>query len=186
MAIEDQTPLAEREEPDGLPLPTEVPARGEDLQGGEGGRDAAGIERLVGAVLGHGRRVRESTGSPEKHEAVRFLRAREGRVAAGQPVQPRVERIRYEEVAEDLRRDYQTTGRRDLAEAEHRLRHLDGFFRGRLIADLSGADVTAYAAARQGEGAANGTINREGASCGGCSGSPTSTASSCGSRSSAV
>jgi integrase len=43
----------------------------------------------------------------------------------------------------------------------HRLAHLDGFFRGRRLADIGSADVTLYVAKRQAEGAANGTINRE-------------------------
>src|SRR6059058_5697011 len=77
----------------------------------------------------NGRPVRESTGvaadtktAPER--ARRFLKEREGRVATGQPVLPRADRIRYEEIAEDLRRDYEATGRRDLREAGFRLDHL--------------------------------------------------------------
>jgi hypothetical protein len=41
------------------------------------------------------------------------------------------------------------------------LAHLDAFFAGRRVASIGGADVTAYVAARQAEGIANGTINRE-------------------------
>jgi integrase len=67
----------------------------------------------------------------------------------------------YEEVAQDLRQHYQTTGARDLTEAEHRLKHLDAFFMGRRIATVGPADITAYVAKRQEEHASNGTINRE-------------------------
>ena len=65
----------------------------------------------------NGRAVRESTGTEKRTEAERFMKAREGRVATGQPILPRADRIRYEEVAQDLRAYYQTTGRRDLVEA---------------------------------------------------------------------
>lgn len=108
-----------------------------------------------------GRRVRESTGTTKRSEAERFLRLRVGRVAEGRPILPRVDRIRYDEIASDLRRHYQTSGRRNLKEAEKRLRPLDRFFTGRRIADLTPADVTAYVASRQADGIANGTINRE-------------------------
>jgi integrase len=109
----------------------------------------------------NGRAIRESTGTNKEQEARRVLKGREGAVATGQPVLPRADRIRYEEIAADLRLHYQTTGERDLGEAEHRLAHLDAFFAGRRVASLSAADVTGYVAGRQAQGAANGTINRE-------------------------
>jgi integrase len=107
----------------------------------------------------NGRPIRESTGTEKETEAKRFLKAREGRVATGQPILPRVDRIRYEEVAKDLREHYQTTGCRDLVEAEKRLKHLDAVFVGRRVAGLGAADATAYVARRQAENVANGTIN---------------------------
>ena len=54
----------------------------------------------------NGRPVRESTGTEKETEARRFLKEREGRVATGQPILPRVDRIRYEEIAWDLRQHY--------------------------------------------------------------------------------
>jgi hypothetical protein len=90
----------------------------------------------------NGRPIRESTGTASEAEGRRFLKEREGRVAAGQPILPRANRIRYDEVAEDLRRHYQTTGARDLDEADFRLTHLRAFFSGRRIAGIGPADVT--------------------------------------------
>jgi integrase len=109
----------------------------------------------------NGRPVRESTRTSKQTEAERILKTREGRAAAGMPMLPRADRVRYEEAAEDLRTHYQTTGIRDLAEVGARFKHLDLFFRGRRLADISGATATQYVARRQAEGAANGTINRE-------------------------
>jgi integrase len=109
----------------------------------------------------NGRPIRESTGTAKEKQADRFLKDREGRVATGQPILPRVDRIRYEEIAEDLRQYYQTTGKRNLEEAEYRLAHLDAFFIGRRIAAIGPAEATAYVTKRQGEGASNGTVNRE-------------------------
>lgn len=109
----------------------------------------------------NGRPVRESTGVEKESEARRILKGREGRLAAGQPVLPRADRVRYEEVATDLRQHYQTTGSRHLVEVEGRLTHLDHFFTGRRVAAIGQAEVTAYVLQRQTKGATNGTINRE-------------------------
>jgi site-specific recombinase XerD len=73
----------------------------------------------------------------------------------------RADRIRYEEVAKDLRQYYRTTGKRDLREVEDRLAHLDRFFRDRRIASIGSTDITEYVDKRQAEGAANSTINRD-------------------------
>jgi hypothetical protein len=114
----------------------------------------------------NGRPIRESTGvasargSPPQL-AKQFLKEREGRAAAGLPVLPRADRVRYEEAAEDLRLHYQTTGSRNIAEAEKRLKHLDKFFAGRRLASIGGSEATAYVAQRQAQKMANGTINRE-------------------------
>jgi integrase len=108
-----------------------------------------------------GRAVRESTGTEKHEEAKRFLKAREGAAAIGQPVLPRVDRIRYDEVAQDLRTHYETTGCRNLKEADGRLAPLKRFFAGYRVANIGPAEVTKYVAGRQAEGVANGTINRE-------------------------
>jgi integrase len=110
---------------------------------------------------GAGRCIRESTKATTKREAERILKEREGRVAIGQPILPRADRVRYDEAAADLRQHYRTTGSRDVDEAEGRLKHLDHFFTGRRLAGITGADATAYVAHRQAQGVKNGTINRE-------------------------
>ncbi len=109
----------------------------------------------------NGRPIRESTGTAKEKQAERFLKEREGRVATGQPILPRVDRIRYDEVAKDLRQHYETTGRRNPEEAEFRLKHLDEFFAGRRVAAIGPALATEYILHRQKEKASNGTINRE-------------------------
>jgi integrase len=109
----------------------------------------------------NGKAIRESSGTGKETEARRILKEREGRVAAGQPVLPRADRIRYEEAARDLREHYQVTGSRNLEEAGARFLHLDAQFTSRRLAAIGPADATAYARRRQEKGASNGTINRE-------------------------
>lgn len=109
----------------------------------------------------NGRPIRESTGTGKETEAKRFLKEREGRVAAGQPVLPRADRIRFEEIAADLREDYVTSGARDLKEADTRLNPLKKFFCGRRVAAIVSSEATRYVRWRQEAGVANSTINRE-------------------------
>jgi hypothetical protein len=128
----------------------------------------------------NGRPRRESTGTIRETEAKRFLKGREGRVATGQPILQRADRILYEEVEQDLRQYYQTTGSRDLKEAEYRVKHLEAFFGGRRATIIAPAEITNYAALRQRAGASNSTINRDLAVLNGCCGSRMSTTSCCG------
>lgn len=109
----------------------------------------------------NGKAIRESSGTGKETEARRILKEREGRVAAGQPILPRADRIRYEEAARDLREHYQVTGSRNLEEAGARFLHLEAHFTSRRLAAIGPADATTYARRRQEKGASNGTINRE-------------------------
>jgi integrase len=109
----------------------------------------------------NGRPVRVSTGSEKEGAARDFLKIREGAAAEGKPIPPRIDKVRYDELAEDLRRHYATTGRRDLREAGFRFKRLGAFFRGRYARDITSTLITDYVLRRQEQKAANGTINRE-------------------------
>jgi len=114
-----------------------------------------------------GRPVRESTGCERETDARRFMRTREGAVAAGAPIPPRLDRILYDELAADLVAFYETTGKRRLEEVEDRLVYLTAFFRGRRAVSIGPALVTAYVVARKAQPTqfktppANRTINLE-------------------------
>jgi integrase len=110
----------------------------------------------------NGRPVRESTGTEKETEAKRFLDGRRGRVAHGQPIMPRADRVRYEEAERDLRHHYEATKARDLDEYTYRVAHITAFFAGRRIATIGQPDVDAYTVRRQDEASARGsTIRRE-------------------------
>jgi hypothetical protein len=118
----------------------------------------------------NGRPIRESTHTDDKDAAKRFLKQKEGAAASGQPILPRLDRVGYTEVAEDLRTHY-TTAREDHAVprwAKAALAQLDGFFTSRRIATIGPSVVTEYVARRQAKGRANGTVNRELAVLGEC------------------
>jgi integrase len=99
----------------------------------------------------NGRPVYESTGTDKEQEAKRLLAIRKGAVATGAPLPPRLDRIRYDELAQDLRRFYTTTGNRELGEAEDRLAHLDRFFSGRRAIAIGSSLIREYVEKRQGE-----------------------------------
>ncbi len=111
--------------------------------------------------------MRESTGCERETDARRFLRAREGAVAAGAPIPPRLHRILYDELAADLVAYYETTGKRRLGEVEDRLVYLKAFLRGRRAVSIGPALVTAYVVVRKAQPTqfktppANRTINLE-------------------------
>ncbi len=108
----------------------------------------------------NGRPVRESTGTTDRESAEGVLRDRLARVSHGLPV-VRLQDVRFNELAEDLRAHYDTTGSRDPKEADKRLTPLRRFFAGWRAAQIDGAAFDRYVAKRQAMGTANGTINRE-------------------------
>ena len=109
----------------------------------------------------NGRPIRESTGTDKETEAKRFLKLREGDVASGRLIIPRVEKVKFEDLAEDYLNDYRANGRRTLAKAEQNVEHLKKFFAGWRATNITTPDIRRYTTKRQEADAANGTINRE-------------------------
>src|SRR5215831_18083504 len=101
----------------------------------------------------NGKKVIESTGLTDEREARRILKEREGRVATGQPILPRVDKVKYDEARADLVEYYQTTEDRDLYEAGARIKHLDRFFAGSRLVTITPDVVMKYARARKAEDA---------------------------------
>src|ERR671912_1482884 len=124
---------------------------------------------------GNGRPIRESSHSRKESDAINLLKLREGDIAHGLPVNPKLNRIRFDEAAEDLKTEYAVNGRRSADELERRIRlHLLPCFGGRRLAAITSADVNAFILKRQkdvmvvGKGDdsqertySNGEINRE-------------------------
>lgn len=123
--------------------------------------------RLRGAVwwvryYRNGVRHEESSGSAKKGDAERLLKLREGDIARGVPITPKVGRLTFDEAAADVVNDYRINGKRTLGHAERRIKlHLEPVFGGRRMAAMSTSDVRAFVASRQAAGASNGEINRE-------------------------
>jgi hypothetical protein len=93
----------------------------------------------------NGRPMRESSGSTKESDAIQLLKIREGDIAHGLPVNPKLNRIRFDEAAEDLKTEYAVNGRRSADELERRVRlHLLPHFSGRRLATITTADVNTF------------------------------------------
>ncbi len=109
-----------------------------------------------------GKRERESANTTDRTEACRLLQQRLGQIAEGRYVGSVVDRGTFEDLVQGLLTDYRANGRKTLRWAERRVRlHLAPFFGGRKVQEITSAEVQAFIAKRQEEGASNGEINRE-------------------------
>jgi len=110
-----------------------------------------------------GRPIRESTRclQDQQKEARDFLKRQEGDVAHGRPVSPKANRVRVEELLDDLVVEYRNNDRRSVDGVERITKRLKAAFGHRRAQDLTAAEVRSYIARRQEEQAENSTINRD-------------------------
>jgi integrase len=111
----------------------------------------------------------------KESDAKRLLKLREVDIERGLPVNSKLNRIRFEEAAEDLKTEYAVNGRRSADELERRIRlHLLPHFGGRRLAVTQTTDINTFILKRRsdvivfGESeqrrerkVSNGEINRE-------------------------
>jgi integrase len=112
------------------------------------------------AYYHNGEELRESSHSREEKEAIKLLKRRVQDLGRG-IIGTREERVTFEKLVEDLRNDYKVNGKRSLDNVELSIRHLSEFFAGDKARHITTDRVRQYIAKRQGEGAANASINRE-------------------------
>ena len=108
-----------------------------------------------------GRVYRVSARSQSRADAVKLLKRKLGEIGHGHHVSPDVERTTFETLAEMLLTDYRVNGKRSFGRIEDAVEHLRGGFSLCLALDITADRIATYVGARQAEGAANGTINRE-------------------------
>ena len=112
------------------------------------------------AYYHNGEELRESSHSSEEKEPIKLLKRRVQDLGRG-IVGTREERVTFEKLVEDLRNDYKVNGKRSLDNVELSIRHLSEFFAGDKARHITTDRVRQYIVKRQGEGAANASINRE-------------------------
>src|SRR4030095_2147327 len=104
---------------------------------------------------------RESSETEKEQEARRLLKQREVAAVEGRIIAPRVEKITVAQLAQDLKTAYRANGRKSVDRVLGAIEHLLPVFGTMPAMKVTSADVRAYQARRQTEGAANATINRE-------------------------
>lgn len=109
----------------------------------------------------HGKAHYESSRSAHRADARALLRSREGDIQRGRPVFPKAWRITVDDLLEGLLRDYEANERASIRTLRSHIARLSPAFGPWKATDLGPDDPPRYARARQDEGAANGTINRE-------------------------
>ncbi len=108
-----------------------------------------------------GKAFRESSHSTKESDAKRLLKRREGQVTEGKFYGLQAQRIKWDELKDDLIRDYKVNSRKSLFRADISVRHLEKHFAGMRAVDITTSHVNRYVEARIQDGAENATINRE-------------------------
>jgi len=109
----------------------------------------------------NGKPYYESTKNSKETEAKKLLKKREGEISEGKLPGVYFDRVKFDELAEDLLRDYRINQKKSLERAERSTRHLKKYFEGFKATQINTPHIQSYIEIRQDEGAANATINRE-------------------------
>jgi integrase len=109
----------------------------------------------------NGKQHSESAHSDKKEVAKRLLKLREGEISKGELPGLYFDRVRFEELVEDYRKDYRINQKKSNQRAEIVSKHLTDYFGGMKATQITTALIKEYVDRRMGKGAANGTINRE-------------------------
>ena len=107
-----------------------------------------------------GRPFRETSKSTKRADAVALLQKRLGQVSQGQLINPRADRVLFDELTRDYLASYEVNAFRSLPAARVYVAHLLRSFGGFAAHRIGTADVRDYVRRCQQEGLANATINR--------------------------
>ena len=108
-----------------------------------------------------GKPYRESSGTSNEVHARRLLKIREGDIASGKFTGLTIERIMFDELAEDFLSDYRVNKRKAIVHAERYVENLKTMFKGVKVKDITSDRIDKYILKQQGAGYENGSINRE-------------------------
>ena len=108
-----------------------------------------------------GRRIRESSGTAIKAEAVRLLKQRLGEVGTGRYVGPEAEQLTFEDLMAGIEQDYRLQDHRSLYRLQVGRAQLAHHFAGRRAVQITAAALSKYAGDRRAQGAFPATIQYE-------------------------
>ena len=108
-----------------------------------------------------GKPLRESTQTTEYDEAVTFLASRVADVTKGKTPNIKLNRVKFDDLCEDLFTDYRINGKKSLDRTKISVAHLEKFFGDVRAIDIDTSKIRQYIEGRLNDGAANATVNRE-------------------------
>ena len=108
-----------------------------------------------------GKRYRESSGSTKKKDAVDLLKKRMGEQSAGKVTGPREEKITFDDLERAVITDYKMRRLKSLRRVRGAFKHLRRTFGNEPVLSITDQRVRRYVVDRQGEGAADSTIQKE-------------------------
>jgi len=109
----------------------------------------------------NGKPYRESTKSKKESDAKKLLRLREGEISQGKLPGFYFDKVRFDELAEGLIRDYKLNAKKSIDRIKQAVFHLNKTFEDVRVTDITTPKIEKYVEKRLDEGAANATINRE-------------------------
>ncbi|NGZ98490.1 MAG: site-specific integrase [Nitrospira sp. WS110] len=109
----------------------------------------------------NGKPIYQSTKKYDKREAIAALKRAEHKVLEGQREGPLVYRTKYEDLVEDLKRDYRLRGLKTWTRRQYNLDRLKPVFGGMRIAAITTQRLQEFVDKRLQEGAAPASINRD-------------------------
>ncbi|MFC1820290.1 tyrosine-type recombinase/integrase [Thermodesulfobacteriota bacterium] len=109
----------------------------------------------------NGKPYQESSRSQKKMVARKLLDQREGEIAIGKLPGVHFDKVTFNDLSKNFLLDYEYNGRKSLERAQISVQHLEKFFEGTRIINITLTRIKAYIKTRLADGAANGTINRE-------------------------
>ena len=109
----------------------------------------------------NGKPYRESSRSKKEVDAKRLLKMREGEISEGKLPGIYFDRVRFDDLAEDLLRDYRINQKKSITSATISVEHFKSHFEGLRVTNITTSTINRYIDTRLEEGAANATINRE-------------------------
>jgi integrase len=109
----------------------------------------------------HGKRHRESSKTTSKMVAKAFLAMREGEIVEGKIPSLLYEKTKFEHLKKLILDDYTLNQRKSIDRVQYSLKHLDAFFCGYSVTEITSDSTNQYILNRVNEGAANATLNRE-------------------------
>lgn len=109
----------------------------------------------------NGKPYYESSKSDKITKAERLLKKREGEIAEGKLPGIYFDKVRFNDLAEALKRDYRINGKKNLAKSEAYLKTLFAFFGEIRVTDITTEKIERFIEKRKEDGLANSSINRE-------------------------